>query len=152
MTDLLSPKRIEITRQDGKTVAFHFGKFPAIAGREIIAKYPTANVPKLGDYAVSEETMHKVLAFVAVETASGAVIKLTTPALINEHSGDWLTLMKLEFHALEYNCAFFGDGSLSSFLRGSLAKLQQSISPMLMGLLEPLLAQAQQMAEQRSQS
>lgn len=152
MTDLLSPKRLEITRQDGKTVAFHFGKFPAIAGREIIAKYPTSNMPKIGDYAVSEETMQKVLGYVAVETASGAVLRLTTPALINEHAGDWQTLMTLELRALEYNSGFFGNGGLSSFLRGSLATLQQSISPMLTGLLEQLLARVQQTAEQPSPS
>ena len=47
---------------------FMLSKFPAVAGSEIIAKYPLSGLPKLGDYKVNEETMLKINVIVAVTT------------------------------------------------------------------------------------
>lgn len=135
---MLEPMRKEITTQAGVTKAFYLSKFPAIAGREIIAKYPFSNAPKLGDYVVSEETMLKLMAFVAVETDSGQ-LALSTRALIDNHVPDWETLMKLEFFMLDYNCSFFRAGLNFDFLKSFGPKLQAWLSPILTDLSAQLL-------------
>ena len=54
--DLIQPKEIEVS---GKI--YRISKFPATVGREIVAKYPVSNMPKLGDYKVREEIMTKLM-------------------------------------------------------------------------------------------
>ena len=107
---LLEPKEINI---DGKN--FILSKFPAIAGREIIAKYPLTGLPKIGDYQLNEETMFKLMAYVAVKI-NDIKIPLNTPELINNHTGNWETLAKIEVAMMEYNCSFFQNGRVSTFL------------------------------------
>lgn len=114
---MLQPKEITVKTQDGRELAVTLSKFPAIAGREIIAKYPLSAMPKLGDYAVNEETMLKLMAYVAV-TPAGAdkPLQLTTRALIDNHIPDWETLARIEVAMMEYNVSFFGNGrALGSF-------------------------------------
>jgi hypothetical protein len=113
---------------NGKT--FYLSKFPAVAGREIVAKYPVSNMPKLGDYAVSEETMLKLMAYVGVD-AGGQTLMLTTRALVDNHCGGWEDLAKLEWAMMEYNCSFFGNGRASSFFEDIAQKAQALISQML---------------------
>lgn len=127
---MLEPKDIEI---NGKQ--FVISKFPAVAGREILSKYPLSNVPKLGDYKVSEEVMLKLMSYVGVRLDGRAEPQLlTTVTLINNHTQDWETLIKLEWAMLEYNCSFFQNGKSSDFLKklGSLA--QQKITEILTDL------------------
>lgn len=131
---MLEPKEHPLTRQDGREVTFILSKFPAVAGREIVAKYPVAAMPKIGDYNVSEETMLKLMAFVAVKLDSGAEIALTTRALVDNHAGDWETLAKLEWAMMEYNCSFFGKGLNFASLTNIIAKLPPSISQTLTDL------------------
>lgn len=119
---LLEPKEIEVK---GRT--YIISKFPAVAGREIISKYPVSNLPKLGDYTVSEETMLKLMKYVAVPMDGREPLCLTTRDLINNHVPDWETLVQLEWRTLEYNCSFFQNGKSSAFLdklAGMLAKLK----------------------------
>ncbi len=114
---MLQPKEIKVTTQAGAELAVTLSKFPAIQGREIVAKYPLSAMPKLGDYAVNEETMLKLMAFVAV-TPAGAdkPLQLTTRALIDNHVPDWETLARIEVAMMEYNVSFFGNGrALGSF-------------------------------------
>lgn len=116
---MLQPKEIEVPTQAGGKLAVTLSKFPAIAGREIIAKYPLTAMPKLGDYAVNEETMLKLMAYVAV-TPAGAdkALQLTTRALIDNHIPDWETLARIEVAMMEYNVSFFGSGRASGSLEG----------------------------------
>lgn len=136
---LLEPKPVSITTSAGTTKTFVVGKFPAIQGREIISKYPVANVPKVGDYAVSEETMRKALGYCGVILGDGAEVTLTTDTLINQHCGDWETLMRLEWEVLRYNCDFFGEGQTLDFLKLIGPKLQAWISQISTALLPSLL-------------
>ena len=53
MSDLIKPKEITITDLDGDEKTFIISRLPATVGREVLAKYPVANAPKLGDYGVS---------------------------------------------------------------------------------------------------
>lgn len=136
---MIEPKPLPLTLQNGTEKTFILSKFPAVAGREIVAKYPLSNVPKLGDYDVSETTMLKLMAFVSIELDGGQAIPLSTRALIDNHVGDWLTLARLEFEMLEYNTGFFGKGLNSGFLTNIGPKLQAWITPILTGLSEQLL-------------
>lgn len=123
---LLEAKETEI---NGKK--FILSKFPAVAGREIISKYPVANLPKLGDYHVSEETMFKLMKYVAVPLEGREPLCLTTADLINNHVPDWETLMKIEWQMLEYNCSFFHNGKSSAFLKELTALATRKITEIL---------------------
>lgn len=130
---LLYPKDVEI---DGKT--FVLSKFPAVAGREIIANYSLSALPKIGDYKVNDEMMHKLMAYVGVPNASGIPLQLTTTALIDNHTGGWETLAKIEVAMFEYNCSFFQQGKISTFLDTVAEKLPSMITKILTDSLQQL--------------
>lgn len=129
---MIDPKDIPLKAQDGTTRTYRIGKYPAIAGREIVTKYPVANLPKIGDYQQSEETMIKLMAYVARVTDDGQVIQLTTKALIENHVPDWEVLARLEYASLEYNCSFFGKGLNSASFESISRKAVEWITKTLM--------------------
>lgn len=129
---LIDPKDIEI---DGKS--FILSKFPAIAGREIIANYPLSGLPKIGDYKANEETMYKLMRYVGVRI-NDTVILLNTPALINNHAGNWETLAKIEVAMMEYNCSFFQNGRVSTFLNDTAQNVPKWIIKILTALSQQL--------------
>ena len=135
---MIQPKEIQVVTQDGEQKTFIISKFPAIQGREIIAKYPLSAVPKLGDYAVNEETMLKLMAFVSVPRAEGEPLALTTRALIDNHVPDWETLARIEMAMMEYNVSFFANGKGSTFLENIVQKAQAYLSKTLMDSSGPL--------------
>lgn len=112
---MIEPKEILIKTQSGVEKVYIISKFPAIQGREIIAKYPLSAMPKVGDYSVNEETMLKLMSFVAVPCESGH-LRLSTKELVNNHCPDWETLARIEMAMIEYNCSFFQNGIPSAFL------------------------------------
>lgn len=128
---MIQPKEVTIKAQDGRELVFVLSKFPAVQGREIIAKYPLSAMPKLGDYEVNEETMLKLMAFVAVPRENGEPLRLATRALVDNHVPDWETLARLEMAMMEYNCSFFGDGRGSTFFEAFAQKAQAWVSQML---------------------
>lgn len=136
---LLQPLEKEI---DGKV--FVLSKFPAVAGREIVAKYPLSGMPKLGDYKVNEETMLKLMSFVAVRLDSGADLVLASRALVDNHVPSWETLAKIEWAMMEYNCSFFGNGRASTFFDGIAQKLPSMITSILTDLSLQLSARNKQ--------
>lgn len=142
---LLQPKEVSIPDQNGAEKAFVISKFPAVQGREIIAKYPLSAMPKLGDYAVNEETMLKLMAFVAVPRDGGEPLCLTTRALVDNHCGDWEQLARVEMAMMEYNVSFFANGKGSTFLEAITKKAQAFLSQTLTGLS----AQSSPKAKQR---
>lgn len=139
---LIDPKEI-IIEYEGEKLKFNISKFPATVGREIISKYPTANIPKLGDYKVSEETMLKLMKYVE-RVYDDRVQELTSQVLVDNHIPSWEVLTKIEALMIEYNCSFFRDGKVSDFLNklkclanakniktltASLVKLFQAVEP-----------------------
>jgi hypothetical protein len=126
MAELIQPKELVVELPDGGAKKYVISKFPAIQGREIVAKYPTSALPKIGDYAVSEEVMLKLMGFVAAES-SGNLIRLATQELVNNHVPDWETLAKIEMAMMEYNCSFFRKGTLSASLADIAQKSLQKI-------------------------
>jgi len=131
---MIEPKEITIETQRGESRVYVLSKFPAIQGREIIAKYPLSAMPKLGDYQVNEETMLKLMAFVAVPQEGREPLRLTTRALVDNHVPDWETLARIEFAMMEYNVSFFGNGKGSTFLEAITQKAQAFLSKTLMDL------------------
>jgi hypothetical protein len=126
---MISPKEIEI---DGKT--YVISKLPVVDGREICFKYPIANMPKVGEYSVSEEVMLKLMTFVSVKLENGQLLKLSHKELVNNHTATefpWETLGKLEAAMIEYNVSFFQNGRASNFLDGFALKLPTLITKML---------------------
>lgn len=127
MGNLLSPKEVMIIDQEGNERKYTLSKFPAVQGREIVAKYPISAMPKIGDYAVSEETMLKLMAFVEVESGP-TTIRLSTKNLVDNHVPDWEALAKIEMAMMEYNCSFFRNGRISNTLADFAQRALQLIS------------------------
>ena len=140
---MLEPKEITIKTQAGVDKVYTISKFPAIAGREIIAKYPISGMPKLGDYQVNEETMLKLMCYVSIKT-DGGQIALTTKALIDNHIPEWETLARIEIEMMGYNCSFFQQGKISNFLDTIATKAQQLTLSTLTDLLQQLSQQTKQ--------
>lgn len=137
--DLLQPKDVEIKLQDGTFKTFVISKFPAVQGREIMAKYPTSHIPKIGDYGVAEEVMLKLTAYVGVRNdETGHIQTLGTMALVNNHIPDWEALGRIEWAMLEYNCSFFANGMNSDFFESIIQKAAPWISKTLTALLQQL--------------
>lgn len=141
MADLIKPRVVMIKNRDGVEKAFTISRLPATVAREVIAKYPLSNIPKLGDYATSEEVMKKLMSYVAVDL-NGREQRLNTQALIDNHVDDGIQLMKLEVEMIDENTGFFGLGGQRGFLDCLLEKLLLSITPMLTPLLDQLSAPA----------
>lgn len=136
--ELLQPKEIEI---NGKT--YRISKFPATVGREIVAKYPVSNMPKLGDYKVSEEVMLKLMSYVEVVLPERS-IRLSTQELVNNHVPDWEVLAQLEWEMLSYNCSFLTNGKSLSFFEKLAHLAEQKISEILTASLGKSSARAKQ--------
>lgn len=132
---MIMPKPLPLKGQDGTARTYVLSKFDAIAGREIVAKYPVANLPKLGDYGVSEATMLKVMTFVGIQLEGrDEPLMLTTRDLVKNHVPDWEVLARLEWAMLEYNCSFFANGLNSVSLEGWMDKARPLISQILTAL------------------
>lgn len=144
MSDLLEPKEFKINDQKGKERKYILSKFPAVQGREIVSKYPLSAMPKLGDYAVNEETMIKLMSFVAVETSKGIQQRLSTIDLVNNHVPDWETLAKLELEMMQYNCSFFLRDKALTFLDVFLQMATQKVSEILTTSLQQSYRQEKQ--------
>lgn len=120
--ELIKPKEIAVKDSDGDEKTFIISKIPAVDAREVLSKYPTANIPKVGEYRTSEDAMMLMLKYVAVPIEGREPIKLTSKALINNHVVDGEQLMRLELEMLQYNTSFFGKGGNSDFLGGLIRK------------------------------
>lgn len=135
--ELLQPKDFEVVDQNGTTRHYVISKFNAVDGREIVNQSLLSSIPKLGDYAVSQEIMFKVLSFVAVRHADGKMQRLITRDLIINHIPDWEALDAVEKAIMEYNNAFFLQEKVSAFLSG----LSEKVPPLIMQILTPFLEQ-----------
>jgi hypothetical protein len=144
MSDLIKPKEIIITDLDGDEKTFIISRLPATVGREVLAKYPVATAPKLGDYGVSTEAMRLMMGYVAVPRAMDEPLRLKTQALIDNHVPDGQSLIKLEFEMLRYNTDFFGKEGSRDFLASLIQKYLPLTISTLMASLPPSLQQALQ--------
>ena len=134
---LIKPKEVAIKDVDGIEKMFVISRLPAVTGREILAKYPLSNAPKIGDYEVSKEAMLKMMAHVCV-TVDGEEIPLKTSTLIDNHVPDGESLIRLELEMLKYNTSFFGSGGNSGFLPFLISKVGSSLPSVIKTLMASL--------------
>lgn len=139
---LIKPKEITVIDSDRQQHTFIISRLPATIGREILAKYPLSNAPKIGDYEVSKEAMLKMMAYVAVEK-EGQEIYLKTSTLIDNHVPDGEALIRLELEMLKYNTSFFGNGGSPNFLQYLLGKLSGSLPSIIKTLMASLPSSSQ---------
>lgn len=136
---MIEPKEIEI--RDKKYI---ISKLPATVGREILFKYPTSNIPKIGDYNVSQEIMLKLLSYTAVVLPDGTQLELKTQTLVDNHVPNAEMLILLEKEMFLYNFSFFSDGNASAFLKALEKRAIQKGSEILTTLLGQLSRQEKQ--------
>ncbi|HIE5280845.1 TPA: hypothetical protein ACXNOP_002341 [Proteus mirabilis] len=139
---LIKPKEITVIDSDRQQHTFIISRLPATIGREVLAKYPLSNAPKIGDYEVSKEAMLKMMAYVAVEK-EGQEIYLKTSTLIDNHVPDGEALIRLELEMLKYNTSFFGNGGSQNFLQYLLGKLSGSLPSIIKTLMASLPSSSQ---------
>ena len=138
---MIEPKEIEI---EGKK--YIISKMPATVAREVLFKYPTSNLPKIGDYNVSQEIMLKLLSYTAVELPDGSQLELKTQTLVDNHVPSAKALILLEKEMFVYNYDFFQDGTASAFLQA----LEKRAIAKGSEILTTLLAHLSQAAKQPS--
>lgn len=127
---------------------FVLSKFPATVGREILMQYPTSALPKLGDYATNEDMMLKIMSYVAVQIdGRDEPLQLSNRALVDNHIVSTEDLMRLEWAMMNFNFAFFGNGSLSGILERVGSQAVNLIQKTLTDLL-PVLSEKQEGAAQ----
>lgn len=140
MAELIQPKEFTLAGKDGVERTYVLSILPYPVGRKVAALYPTANMPKVGDYNVSQEVMQDLFKHIAVRREDADDLRLTTLALISNHVPDAVTGLKLEAAMLAYNFDFFGQGGLSKFLATFLETRLPSLIKTLTPLLPPSLA------------
>ena len=126
MANLIKPLEIEVKDIDGILHKFTISRLPAVAGREILAKYLGGTMPKVGDYKDNHESMLKMMKYVAVEI-DGQLQTLQTQALIDNHIPDTECLLRLEIEMIRHNTSFFGNAGSSNLLDFLLQKIKDSI-------------------------
>jgi len=132
---MIKPKEIEITDIDGNLRKFKISRFPATDGMEILYKLPTAAMPKIGDFDKLKEVRNDIFKFVAVPTENGDLM-LTTKALIDNHTNDAETAIKVMKEIIEYNYSFFQNGMISNFLGRLTEKIPAAAQSILTRLWE----------------
>jgi hypothetical protein len=143
MSKLIEPKEVEIkidafdAEGNQLTKPYIVSKFPTVAGRAIMAQYVTSAIPKVGDYKTNEETMFKLMNYVAITQPSGAQQRLSTQALIDNSVDSWETCLRIEWAMLEHNFSFFRNGKALEFLMGFFPHLKPWILKMSTRLSEP---------------
>ena len=142
---LLQPKEITIDFE-GEELKFNIGKFPATVGREIISKYPIANMPKIGEYQVSEEIMLKLMNYVERVYDDHTQV-LSNKALIDNHIPSWEVLVKIEAYVIDYNCSFFDLGKVLNSLKEWKALAQPKNIKTLMDSLVSLSQAGEQLSK-----
>lgn len=135
---MIEEKRITVKGKE-----FVISKLPATVGREVLFKYGTSNIPKVGNYATSEEIMLKLMQYVGVYV-DGRLIELKTQELVNNHVPDATTLILLEKEMMSYNFDFFTKEKTSAFFAQLNKLVEQRGTEILTALLDKLSPKVKQ--------
>lgn len=140
--NLLEPKTVFVEDRKGTMHGFIVHRFPAIAGREIAAKYPTsiaalAKQWEENNYAENEKIMLKAMSYVFKIGNDDQHIPLTSAALVDNHVPDAECLMRLEKELLIHNFSFFEKFCRSISSSDGVATMLRSIMSMLTHSLQP---------------
>lgn len=148
MSELRNPTEIKIEDQDGVVKTFVISKVPATVGIELVILMPQGAIPKIGEYAVFEKCMYKLLSYTGVVIEGReAPLLLTTRALVDNHCNDWEVQMRLVYEMIKYNVGFFKNGRAYDFWQRFAPKLQSLNFQTLMDSLGQLSAAGKQRSE-----
>jgi hypothetical protein len=136
---MLNPKVVTVKDKAGVEHQYTISEPPATAARWFLLQYPISNMTRAQDFAVSQETMVKLMAYVHKEVG-GEMLALKTQALIDNHVPDAVTLFKLEALMLDHMTGFFALVRNPDFIGGLVSKIPPSIMPMLTNFLQSLSA------------
>lgn len=145
---LLKPKEVTVKDVDGIDHTYTISRFPCIAGREIVTQWPISAMPKVGDYAVNEAIVLKMMAYVGVKPKKGEMILLENQTLVENHVPDYECLMRLEAELMGYNTTFFGKEKLLAFSAG----LGENLKGWIISILTALSERSLQTTKPRSKS
>lgn len=113
-TPTLDTETIKLVDRKGRERTYVLSTIPATYSREIVAQWFMGILPVTGGYKLNEEMMFKLLSYVGVPSANGAVITwLKTRELIDNHT-DFKTLELLEREMARFNWGFFLHDDLSN--------------------------------------
>lgn len=135
---MLKPKEIQIVDIDGEERKFLISRFPATIGMEIFYRLPISAMPKIGDFEALKGVRNDIFKYVFVETEGGP-IALSTTALVDNHTGDAETALKIIGAMLQHNFSFFQKGTISLFFDG-IAKKVPDIAQKILTQLSPVLS------------
>lgn len=140
---MIKPKEITLVDIDGQERTFILSRFPATIGMEILVKLPISSVPKIGDFEALKGVRDEIFKHVYVKT-DGGDIALSTHALIDNHTNDAETAIKIIGEMLQHNYSFFQKGTISVFLDSITAKVPGIAQKMLTQLSVALSKQSKQ--------
>lgn len=102
---LQKPKNINIIDIDGNNRKFTIHRVPPLVGRKISLQVIQSLLPKKfgGEYALNEELSTILLSYVTVKIGDNDSVPLDHEDMINNHVGDYQTLLKLEMNMIRYN-------------------------------------------------
>lgn len=126
----------EYTTSDGEK--YKISKFDCLTGREIMLQYPVSNLPKLGEYEISQQMALKSMSFVEHEI-NGRWVRLENPGLVKQHIKSWESLVELEKAMIVYNFSFFQNGAVFDFLKNLGTTLEGQVTKILTQLLDSWL-------------
>lgn len=108
VNSLIKPKNISIIDIDGKSREFILHRVPPLIGRRIALQIVQSLLPKKfgGQYSLSEELSSLLLSYVSIKIGSLEDVPLDSELLIDNHVGDFQTLLKLEYAMIKYNTHF----------------------------------------------
>lgn len=115
---LKETKEIKVIDDSGKERVFFLSKMPACDGLEIMMKWPAhivsaAVIPKMADWDAIMGLRDKIMRYVGIDM-NGNIMPLNTPALVDNHCGDWTCLGTLLVEEVKYNHPFLRDGKSSA--------------------------------------
>lgn len=137
---MIKPLDISIIDIDGVERKFIITRFPATVGMEIFYRLPISAVPKIGDFEALKDVRNDIFKYVFVNT-DGGPIALSTTALIDNHTGDAETALKIVGAMLQHNYSFFQKGMISGFLNGITARIPDIVQKILTQLSPALSKQ-----------
>lgn len=135
---MLKPKEFKVVDIDGDERTFTLTRFPATIGMEIFYRLPMSAVPKIGDFEALKDVRNDIFKYVYVE-ANGNPIPLSTTALIDNHTNDAETALKIIGAMLQHNFSFFQKGTISAFFDNIAAKVPD-MAQKILTQLSPVLS------------
>ena len=130
-TPLLKPKQITLVDGDGDSRVYHIGRMDCMTGLEIVSRFITSGLPKLGEWDTTKDMIYKSMQYVAIELPDGKGVRLErllTPTLVTNHIPSWEMLITVFKEVMEHNSYFFSSGKASSLLEVAVQKFLQSLT------------------------